>query len=62
MVANYLYDKIRGALKGDKCTVNLEVIVEDKKIGKAKKFSYHGSCEGLKEVIHRIDVNELMEN
>ncbi len=61
MVANYLYDRIKGALKSDKCTVNLEVFAEDKKKGKTRKFSYHGSYEGLREIIKKIDVNEFME-
>jgi len=61
MVANYLYDRLKGALQSDKHTVDLEVLTEDKKAGRVKKFSYHGSYDGLKEIIKKIDVNEFME-
>ena len=61
MVANYLYDKLKGKLGTDKTTVNLEVRSEDKKKGKVKRFSYHGSYEGFQKIVKKMDINEFME-
>jgi hypothetical protein len=61
LVANYIYDRLKGALKNEEPIVDLEVYIEDKKKGKVRRFSYHGSCNGLQQVIKRIDVNELLD-
>ena len=55
IVASYLYDRIKGALRADQTTVDLELLTEDKKKGRVKRFSYHGSYEGLKEIIEKMD-------
>jgi len=60
IVASYLYDRMRGVLQGEKRIVDLEVLIEDKKAGRTKRFTYHGSYDGLKEIIKKIDINEFV--
>ncbi|HLP46397.1 MAG TPA: hypothetical protein VK469_10635 [Candidatus Kapabacteria bacterium] len=62
MVANYLYDKFKGALGSDKCEIKLELLIENKCDKKTKKFSYEGSYHGFKEIVKRIDFDKMMEN
>jgi len=59
LVVNFLYDKLKGALKGEKAKVNFSF--EFKEEGSYKKFSYSGDVEGL-EKFTKINLNKLLEN
>lgn len=48
MVSNYLYDKSRGLLIGEKSIVHLKVEYIDEMSGKTKRLEYDGDSEGLK--------------
>lgn len=61
MVANYLYDRLKGAIHGENPTIDLQVLVQESKKGKIKKLTYHGSCDGLQRISEKIDINKLME-
>lgn len=61
LVASYLYDRMKGALRGEKQRVHLEVMYEDKQAGVAKKFRFEGDVESLEKAVKKIDVNQLME-
>jgi hypothetical protein len=61
-IANYLYDKWKGALRSDRCEVKFEVLIENKSDKKTKKFSYEGSHQGLKEIVKRVDFDKMLEN
>lgn len=62
IVSNYLYEKMRGALKGDKVRVHLSAIYEDKKKGKFKRFDFEGDAESLKSAIKRFDLNDFLDD
>jgi hypothetical protein len=61
IVANYIYDKLRGSLNHDKASVHLKTIYRSAKDGKFKKFEYDGSVDGLTAIIKKVDLNEFME-
>ncbi len=62
LVANYLYDKLRGALTTDKYEVRLEALIEDKKNKITKKFLFEGSYQALKEISKKVDLDKMLEN
>lgn len=62
LVANYVYDMARGALKHDKTNVQLEVVHTDSKTGKAKRFSYKGPVDGLKACVKKFDLGSMMQD
>lgn len=61
LVASYIYDRMRGALRGEKARVHLEAIYEDNQEGVVKKFSFEGDVDGLQKAIKRFDLNKFME-
>ena len=61
LVASYIYDRMRGALKGDKARVRMEAMYEDEREGVTKKFTFEGDVDALKHAIKRFDVNKFME-
>lgn len=61
MVTNYLYDKLKGSLKGEKEKTKVHIKLECKDGDKYKKFTYDGNIEGL-ERIKKIDANEFMKD
>lgn len=61
LVSNYIYDRMKGALIGEKARVHLEVIYEDKEESITKKFTFEGDGDGLKEAIKKFDLNKFMD-
>lgn len=61
MVSSYLYDLIKGSLQNDDHKVDIEVYVEDKKKGRTRKFTYHGSYKGFEKIAKKINVNDLLD-
>lgn len=62
IVASYLYDRMRGRLRGEKLRVHLSVEYEDKSSGKTKRFNFAGDSETFKTTIKKIDVNALFDD
>ncbi|MCX7070528.1 MAG: hypothetical protein NTW01_05975 [Gammaproteobacteria bacterium] len=62
MVASYLYDRAKGALKTDVPRVHMSVIYQDKKQGTAKKFEFSGDNEALAKVIERFDLDNFFRD
>ena len=60
LVSNYIYDRIKGALKHDKATVHVKAYYKETAEGVAKEFSYEGSVEGLEEVAKNFDLNKFL--
>lgn len=59
LVIDFLYDKLKGSLKGEKAKVNFSFEFKE---GKSyKKFDYSGDIEGL-ERFTKIDLNKLLDN
>ena len=61
LVANYIYDWMKGALRGEKSRVHLEAIYKDKSEGITKKFNFEGDIDGLQKAIKQFDLNKFME-
>ena len=61
LVASYVFDRMRGALRGEHARVHFEALYEDKKKGKMKKFSFHGDMDKLQKIIDRFDVGNFYE-
>jgi len=61
IVSNYLYDKMKGALKNDKPRIHLSAIFEDKSNGIIKQFNFSGDHEALKSAIQRFDLNRFLD-
>lgn len=61
LVASYLYDLMRGALKGDSTRVHFCAEFEDKVSGRIKRFTFDGDADALKSAIKRFDVNEFLD-
>lgn len=61
LVANYAYDRMRGALRGEEARVHLEVIYEDKQKAIIKKFKFDGDVNGLQKAIKKFNLNKFMD-
>ncbi len=60
ILSNYLYDRAKGSLKGDKTTAHVEAVYRDPKTGVFKKFKFEGNAEQLKAAMKKFDPNEFM--
>lgn len=61
IVASYIYDRMKGSLRGETARVQLEAVYQDDKNGVTKNFKYSGPVDGLQHAIKKIDLNKLME-
>lgn len=61
LVSSYVYDRMKGALKGDISKVHIEAVFTDSNSGIYKRFKYDGDVTGLEKVIKKFDVNKFME-
>lgn len=61
LVASYIYDRMKGALRGDKPRVHLSVEYEDKTAGVTKRFNFTGDPETLKATVKKIDLNQFFD-
>ena len=61
LVASYLYDRMKGALKGDSSRVHFCAEFEDKVSGRIKRFTFDGDADALKSAIKRFDVNDFLD-
>jgi hypothetical protein len=62
MVASYLYDKLKCALKGEKARVHFSAVYEDKANKVVKRFDFEGDIEALQKVIKRFDLNKFLDD
>lgn len=61
LVSSYVYDRMKGALRGDTAKVHVEAVFTDTNSGIYKRFKYDGGVTGLEKVIKKFDVNKFME-
>lgn len=61
LVASYLYEKMKGTLKGETTRVHLCAEYEDKVHGKIKQFSFEGDVEALQKAIKQFDLNKFFD-
>jgi hypothetical protein len=62
IVASYLYDRMRGLLRGENLRVHLSVEYQDDSSGKTKRFNFVGDPETFKATIKKIDVNAFFDD
>ncbi|MFH1117070.1 MAG: hypothetical protein V1792_24395 [Pseudomonadota bacterium] len=62
IVASYLYDKIKGALKGEKPRVHFSAVYQDELAGVTKKVEFEGDIDALSKIITKININKLLND
>ena len=62
LVACYLYEKMKGALKGDTNRVHLSAVFEDRTAGVTKRFDFEGDGVALQNTIKKFDLNEFLND
>jgi len=61
LVSSYIYDRMKGALKGDGNRVHLSAVYKDQKKGVVKQFIFEGDRAALEKAIKRLDLDEFFE-
>lgn len=61
LVINFIYDKLKGVLSGEKGKAKINFSFEYKDGDTHKRFDYSGSVEGL-EKFNKIDINKFLKN
>ena len=62
LVANYVYDKLKGALKADSLRVRFSVVYEESESGVIKRFDFEGDEQTLAKTIKRFDLNRFLDD
>lgn len=62
MLSSYLYDRAKGALRGEESRVHLSLIYEDKVSKKVKRFEYEGSSADVKKLMDKFDANNFFND
>jgi hypothetical protein len=62
LIANYIYEKMKGALKGDKIRVRFSAMYEDPSTGVVKRFDFDGDDEALQQAIKQFDPNKFFSD
>ena len=62
LVANYIYEKMKGALKGDKARMRFSAMYEDTATGIIKRFDFAGDEEALKNAITELHSNDFFRD
>jgi hypothetical protein len=61
LVSSFIWDKMKGALKGDTVRVHLSAEYEDKVSGTVKRFNFEGDADSLQKAIKRFDLNRFLD-
>jgi hypothetical protein len=61
LVSSYLYDKMKGALRGETARVHLTAEYEDPSTGLVKRFTYDGDAATLRETIKKFNLNQFLD-
>ena len=62
IVGSYLYEKMKGLLKGETARVHISVLFQDKKSGRVKRFNFEGDAAALDKVIRKFDLNQFLDD
>ncbi len=60
-VANYLFYRWRGSLKGEENRVHFKVMYEDQGSGIVKEFNFEGGPDALAKTIKKFDANRFFD-
>lgn len=61
LVSSYLYDVLRGRLKGDKDRVHLSASYVDNEAGIAKRFNFVGDVESFHKISTKFNANKFFD-
>jgi len=61
LVSNFLWEKMKGALRTDTVRVHFSAEYEDKISGTIKRFNFEGDAESLKTAVKRFDLNKFLD-
>lgn len=61
LVANFVYDKLKGALKGETIRVRFSAVYEEPQTGVIKRFDFEGDEQALAKTIKRFDLNRFFD-
>ncbi len=62
LVTNYVYDRMKGALRGERPRVHLSAEFLDGETGSVKRFNFEGDADVLKDVVKAVDLNEFFDS
>lgn len=62
LVGSYLFERMKGALRGDVAHVRLSAQYEDKKTKKVMRFDFEGDADSLQKVMKRFDPNKAIDD
>ena len=62
LVANYLYDRMKGALRNDRPRVHLSAEYKDPATGLVKRFNFEGDSETFRAEFEKIDMNQFFHD
>jgi hypothetical protein len=62
LVQDYIKDKIRGTLSGDKTRVRLSAVFKDENQGLVKMFKYEGDSKTLHSQLKKFDLNKFLDD
>jgi hypothetical protein len=57
MVASYLYERLKGALKSDRRHIHMSAMYHDEIAGVTKRLTFEGDIESLEKIIKRFDTD-----
>lgn len=62
LVSNYLYDKLKGALRNDKPRIHLSAEYEEPESGLVKRFNFEGDIDSFRKIVQKIDLNQFFHD
>lgn len=61
LVGAYIYEKMRGLLKGETAHVHFSAVYKDPKTGRVKRFNFEGDAQALEKTIKKFDLNQFFD-
>lgn len=61
LVSSFIWDKMKGALKGETVRVHLSAEFDDRTSGTVKRFNFEGDADALQKAIKRFDLNRFFD-
>ena len=61
LVSSYIYEKMKGSLKGEKLRVHLSAEYQDQQNGIVKRFNFEGDVDTLQKTIKKFDLNKFLD-
>jgi hypothetical protein len=62
LVSSYLYEKMKGLLRGEKPRVHLSAEYQDPVTGSVKRFNFEGDTDALQDVIKRMNLRQFFDD